>query len=165
MLRVTFVRKRGYHDRVYVWRVDGSSTGWDFPAYGDALPHDLMHLVVEDELGMPRGFWGLVDAGVDVALVDNQPTLVRGGEPIADDTDVDLEGLIEAEAVVAAWTAWTREGADEVERSLPDASRGGTALARRVRTVQAQWRDLADGGSISLTFSRKNPHGTCPAGS
>jgi hypothetical protein len=58
VLEVSFVRRRGKRDRVYVHRSDGTSTGWDFPSYGDGLPHDLCHLVVEDELGLPDGFWG-----------------------------------------------------------------------------------------------------------
>ena len=47
MLEVTFVCRRRQRDRVYVTRSDGTTTGWDFPSYGDGLPHDLCHLVVE----------------------------------------------------------------------------------------------------------------------
>jgi len=58
VLKATFVRRRGRRDRVYVTRADGTSTGWDFPSYGDGLPHDLCHLVVEEELKLSGGFWG-----------------------------------------------------------------------------------------------------------
>ncbi|MDQ3570648.1 MAG: hypothetical protein M3450_12995 [Actinomycetota bacterium] len=75
MLDATFVRRRGSRDRVYVTRADGTSTSWHFPSYGDGLPHDLCHLVVEDELGLTDGFWGLIDQGVEVRLVNNQATL------------------------------------------------------------------------------------------
>ncbi|MBV8984257.1 MAG: hypothetical protein JO248_07425 [Acidimicrobiia bacterium] len=153
MLRVTFVRKRGQRDRVYVQREDGSSTGWDFPTYGDALPHDLMHLVVEDALGMRHGFWGLVDAGVEVALVANEATLVRGAKPLTEDPGADLEGLLDAERVVTNWTAFARGGADGTEHSPPDAGQVGEALASRLRTAQREWRELADGESISLIFN------------
>jgi hypothetical protein len=54
---------------------------FDFPSYGDGLPHDLCHLVVEDGLGLSEGFWGLVDQHVDVCVVNNQPTLMRDGKP------------------------------------------------------------------------------------
>ncbi len=77
---------------MYVHRSDGTSTGWDFPSYGDGLPHDLRHLVVEDELGLADGFWGLVDGGVDVALVHNQATLVRNGAPLCEHVGIDLTG-------------------------------------------------------------------------
>ena len=43
-----------------------------------------MHLVVESGLGIVDGFWGLVDGGVDVSLVDNQACLVREGRPLVD---------------------------------------------------------------------------------
>src|SRR5205085_7988244 len=85
-----------------VHRGDGSSTGWDFPSYGDGLPHDLCHLVVEDELGLTEGFWGLVDQGVEVDLVDNQATLMRDGKPLTEHPDADFRGLMQAEAAVAA---------------------------------------------------------------
>lgn len=101
MLDVTFVRKRGQRDHVYVTRDDGSTADWAFPSYGNGLPHDLCHLVVEAELGLTEGFWGLVDQGVDVGLVNNQATLLRSGRPLADEPGVDLSGLMQAEAAVA----------------------------------------------------------------
>lgn len=64
VLQVTFVRRRGRRDHIYVESEDGTTTDWAFPSYGDGLPHDLCHLVVEDELGLTDGFWGLVDRGV-----------------------------------------------------------------------------------------------------
>lgn len=78
---------------MYVTRADGTSTGWDFPSYGDWLPHDLCHLVVEEELGLIDGFWGLVDRGVEVGLVNNQATLLRDGKSLVEQPDVDLRGL------------------------------------------------------------------------
>jgi hypothetical protein len=101
MLEVTFVRRRGQRDKVYVRHDDGASTGWAFPTYGDALPHDLCHLVVEDELALADGFWGMVAQRVEVALVNNQATLVRDGRPLADDPAADFAGLDQAEAAVA----------------------------------------------------------------
>ena len=47
MLKASFVRTVGDRDRIYVVRSDGSEVNGAFPAYGDALPHDLTHLVVE----------------------------------------------------------------------------------------------------------------------
>ncbi len=101
VVTATFVRRQGRRDRVYVTRDDGTSTGWDFPSYGDGLPHDLCHLVVEEELSLTEGFWGLVDQGVDVALVNGQPTLVHDGRPLVEQGGYDISGLIEAEAAVA----------------------------------------------------------------
>jgi len=69
MLEVAFVRRRGHRDAVHVRRDDGTSTSWRLPTYGDGLPHDLCHLVVEQELGLTDGFWGLVDQGAAIRLV------------------------------------------------------------------------------------------------
>ena len=105
MLEASFVRNRGGRDRVYVTRSDGTSTGWDFPTYGDGLPHDLCHLVVEDCLGLAGGFWGLVDQHVDVGLVNNEPTLIRDGKPLVEQPGVDFTGLTQAEEAVALLAA------------------------------------------------------------
>ena len=126
VLKVSFVRRRGSRDRVYVTRGDGSSTGWDFPSYGDGLPHDLCHLVVEDELGLTEGFWGLVDQGVDVGLVNNQATLMRQGEPLVEHVSIDFSGLNEAEAAVAILACATVD----VDR-LRRARRGPTRYPER----------------------------------
>src|SRR5580698_7466160 len=100
-LEAAFVRQRGRRDRVYVTRHDGSSTAWDFPSYGDRLPHDLCHLVVEEGLGIVEGFWGLVDRGVEVKLIDDQATLVRDGRPLVEEVGVDFSDLMRAEEAVA----------------------------------------------------------------
>jgi hypothetical protein len=101
MLTATFVRRRGQRDHVYVTRGDGTEAAWAFPTYGDTLPHDLCHLVIEDELGLRDGFWGLVDRHVEVGLVNNQATLLRDGEPLLGQPGVDFSGLQAAEAAVA----------------------------------------------------------------
>jgi hypothetical protein len=171
-LQVSFVRHRQRRDRVYVTRHDGSSTAWDFPSYGDRLPHDLCHLVVEEELGIVDGFWGLVDQGVEVELVDNQATLVRDGSPLVVQPGVDFSDLVGAEEAVAllAPTGIVTEqvGAVTVARldasstsaadrglGLPDgASPDAVAsVRRRLRDLGEQWRRLEDGEAITLPYS------------
>ena len=76
-LSVSFTRHRGRNDQVEVTRSNGTSVSWDFPSYGDVLPHDMIHLVVEEGLGMQDGFWGLVDQGADVAMLNEQTVLSR----------------------------------------------------------------------------------------
>lgn len=132
---------------MYVTRADGTSTGWDFPSYGDWLPHDLCHLVVEDELGLTDGFWGLVDLGIEVGLVNNQATLMRDGAPLVEHAQLDLTGLMEAEAAVAALTGPASTGAV----ALP--LEAVATIRRRLQTLAEQWRALDDGGAITLTFS------------
>lgn len=112
-LRVAFLRQRGQRDRIYVTRPDSSTTAWDFPSYGDGLPHDLVHLVVESGLGIVDGFWGLVDGGVEVTLVNDQACLVRAGRPLVDQPGFDASGLLRAEEAVAVI------GATEAVTDLP----------------------------------------------
>jgi hypothetical protein len=179
MLEVSFVRNRGSRDRVYVKRIDGSSTGWDFPTYGDGLPHDLCHLVVEDGLELSEGFWGLVDQNVDVGLVNNEPTLMRDGKPLVAQPGVDFTGLNQAEEAVALLAAPAvgvhkvgdigvvqlgspsvgakplDEIAEQLRFSLPDSATPTViaAIRDRLRELGLRWASLNDGSSIVLTFS------------
>jgi hypothetical protein len=147
-LQATFVRHREGRDRIYVTRQDGTSVLWDFPSYGDRLPHDLVHLVVETELGIANGFWGMVDRGAQVALIDNQATLVRHGRPLVEQPGIDFSDLRRAETAVA------HLGSTSPSAELP----GGVSPAaaararRRLADLGRQWRDLADGTAITLAF-------------
>jgi hypothetical protein len=147
-LQATFVRHRERRHRIYVTRRDGTSIFWDFPSYGDRLPHDLVHLVVETELGIARGFWGMVDRGTQVSLIDNQATLVRHGRPLVEQPGIDLSDLLRAEEAVAHL-----ESTSASEQWTEGASPATMARARtRLDDLGRQWRDLADGTAITLTF-------------
>ncbi len=136
---------------MYVARADGTSTGWDFPSYGAWLPHDLCHLVVEEGLRLTDGFWGLVERGVEVGLVNNQATLLRYGKPLVEQPGVDLGGLMNAEAAVAALAGPATAATPE----LPVTASPETiaAIQRRLGALAEEWRALEDGGAIRLSFS------------
>jgi hypothetical protein len=179
MLEATFVRRRGSRDRVYVTRGDGTSTGWDFPSYGDGLPHDLCHLVVEDGLGLSEGFWGLVDRHVEVGVVNNQATLMGDGKPLVEHPGVDFSGLVQAEQAVAVLcspvidvdqihgvavarlgppplsTLPVGEITERLGFNLPESATSAavTAIHDRLRELGQRWRGLDDGGSIRLVFA------------
>jgi hypothetical protein len=80
-MRVTFPRlpdhQRGYalveRDDGVVYRLYGGTD----PFPGRRLPHDVMHLVVERELGIRDGIWGGIAAGV----VFDSMRYVRGRRP------------------------------------------------------------------------------------
>jgi hypothetical protein len=156
-LTVTFVRHRQRRDRVYVARGDGTSTFWDFPSYGDRLPHDLCHLVVEDGLGIVDGFWGMVDRGVEVRLVDNQATLVRHGRPLVDEPGVDFSDLRRAEDAVAyLGSGGVRpEPVDAVTVTHLDATTEAALSSTRQRLADLgrRRRALSDGDAITLAYA------------
>ena len=133
---------------MYVTREDGTSTSWDFPSYGDGLPHDLCHLVVESELGLTDGFWGLVDQGVDV---NNQATLMRG-RPLAEQAGLDLSGLLEAETAVAALAGSASGVGDVDEQPVGVEPEAINAIRDRLRQLSEQWRKLDDGAAITLQY-------------
>ena len=160
-------------------RGDGTSTGWDFPSYGDGLPHDLCHLVVEEGLGLSEGFWGLVENHVDVGMVNNERTLMRDGKPLLEQSGVDLSGLVQAEEAVALLAAPvgevdrvgeigllhldapsvgappTEDIAGQLHFSLPESATPAAvaAIHDRLRELGLRWRSLPDGGAVVLAFS------------
>ncbi len=136
---------------MYVTRADGTSTGWDFPSYGDWLPHDLCHLVVEEKLGLTDGFWALIGRGVEVGLLNNQATLLRDGRPLGDQPGVDIMGLVEAEAAVAALTGQGRTATPDLVVTAH--AETVAAIGGLLEALAAKWRVLEDGGAITLSFS------------
>ncbi|HEY5274763.1 MAG TPA: hypothetical protein VIJ34_16245 [Acidimicrobiales bacterium] len=176
-LVASFVRQRGSRDHIFVRRSDGSSCAWAFPTYGDRLPHDLCHLVIEAMLGIADGFWGLVDEGMEVQLIDDQATLGKDGRPLAGRGDVDLSGLVRAEEAVALFgpagmqfdktgglvvaTTTVTEPSPALEGgraalgfSLPATADKSISNAIRDRLMQLgeEWRALHDGAAITLAF-------------
>jgi hypothetical protein len=151
---------------------------WAFPTYGDELPHDLCHLVVEEMLEIPNGVWGLVEQGMEVRLIDEQGTLMKDGRLLSDHFDFDFSDLVQAEeavallaptgmqfeqaGVLAVARRTTVETAEEphiatnLGFALPPGcpTRLATAIGERLRDLREQWRGLDEGGSISLSFTR-----------
>ena len=170
------MRHRGQRDHVYVVRSDGSTCNWAFPTYGDRLPHDLCHLVVENLLGIPAGFWGLVDRGMEVQLIDNESALFMNGQPLAEVEGFDASDLLRAEDAVASIApfgtpvdfAATPTAIAHAESAVAPATGVGarvaggilglgvtaeeiTAIKAVLRELQARWHGLDD-GSIACDF-------------
>jgi hypothetical protein len=176
-LTVSFVRHRGKRDHVYVTRQDGSSCDWEFPTYGNQLPHDLCHLVIEEMLAISNGFWGLVEQGMEARLVNDQGTLAKDGRTLSA-SGFDFSDLVRAEEAVALLAPvgfrFDQVGALAVARqSVVDRAREPdvaaqlgfklppgcstevvTATGVRLGELREQWRELHDGGAITLSFMR-----------
>jgi len=163
MLRAAFVRTAGGPDRIYVVRSDGSEVSWSFPTYGDGLPHDLVHLVVESAFGLRDGFWGRVDAGADPRMINDQANR-RGGADKYAAFGADRSELNVAEALAAAAGGEaTVEAVRAACAKLAVAPPAGLdeERTREVRELLAalseRWRGLLPKGALNLVFHRDAP--------
>ena len=141
-MRVTFVKTIGNRDRVYVRFPDGREKSWPFPTYGEHLPHDCVHLIVERAFAIEDGVWAHV---------------ARGGELGK------TEGLYIAE--IFANAPWLRpdegDAFDYITRELAQRRQAPpeTLTRERVEHVRAElerataeWRALPDRGALVLEY-------------
>jgi hypothetical protein len=149
-------------------RVDGSRASTRFPHKGP-IPHDFVHYAVESELGIDRGFWGLVESGrhpeevQDIAKAAGHASAKRAEVPAAD-----FVPAIQAERIVEAFEAdhWSGGTGDPggviymaeagCEQSLvPPAPMDELAVARirdRIADFGARWAALPTGEAIVLEW-------------
>jgi hypothetical protein len=153
-VEVSFVRTVGAADRIYVRRSGGGEASWSFPTYGDVLPHDLVHLVVESAFGVRDGIWAAIDAGVDPARANAMATRA-GGKDKFRGTGLDRPGVLRSEDLANA--GWFIRDDDGVRAALAEAGVAATAdevAAARARLDElgARWRDLRPKGALRLAF-------------
>ena len=167
-LKATFVRTAGERDRIYVTRSDGTEVSWSYPTYGDRLPHDLVHWVVETRFGLRFGFWGRVDAGADPAAINAQANRAVGRQKFAGFGQEQGE-LYLAEALANA--GWSTEGTtnDQLREAVAAQCRqlgiSAPDLApERIATIQSTlaslarlWRAPGQKGSLAVTFDADGP--------
>jgi hypothetical protein len=172
VLKASFVRTVGDRDRIYVVRSDGSEVSWAFPTYGDGLPHDLIHLVVEAAFGLAQGFWGRVDAGADPAAIMADANR-RGGSKKYSGFGTATSELQLAEALAnPGWLVGEPSAASLRERIIAACRESGLAApellsAERIDQVRvvlkrlaSQWRGLRPKGAVHLVFDSRDPPGT-----
>ena len=129
--------------------------------------------------GIADGFWGLVEDGMEVRLIDDQATLVKDGHPLVDAGDVGLSGLVRAEEAVAllgpTGMHFAKVGALVVASAATAdlAGAGGSApvglgfaspasidaaatdaIRDRLMQLGEQWRELDNGQAMTLAFVR-----------
>jgi hypothetical protein len=141
------------------------------PTFGPMrhMPHDLVHFVVESELGIQHGFWGCIAAG---AVFRGMRVLAGRRRPHADERSRAIleragQRLVESEELVrivlqAAIAdrassvelarrlerAWRPHGRSRREIGLDAARRVGAALRAR----RAEWAELAAGSALRLAW-------------
>jgi hypothetical protein len=97
--------KGATHDIVEIAGAGVSASRFEFPKKGP-IPHDFVHLAVEQALGLKRGFWGMIAEGV--APGDIQEIAKVGGHASASRAEVpaaEIVELIQAERVVECFEA------------------------------------------------------------
>jgi hypothetical protein len=141
-VRVTFTKKRDGRDfpnwvaHLGKRRIEGSHAGSD----GRHLPHDIVTLVVERELGIRDGFFGTVaSGGVFKSMAGLQKPSRRGA------IRHNRAAIDAAEHVVnRQWTAWLAGEPTECGPALDEAYR--------------QWMEVAPGESLTLEFLAMPAH-------
>jgi hypothetical protein len=161
---VTFVRTVGSADRIYVHRSDGGEASWTFPSYGDGLPHDLVHLVVEAAFGLGKGLWGLVDAGADMARINAEANR-KGGANKYRALGADQRDILFSEALAAAVSG--RFESEEqraasvlaachslgIEPVPPVTSARLAEILVALEVLRQRWRSLVPKGALRLHFN------------
>jgi hypothetical protein len=142
VMRVTFVRTIGNRDRVYVRFPDGREKSWPFPSYGENLPHDLVHLIVERAFAISDGVWGHVARGGE--LGKTEPLYVAeifANAPwLRPDEGDPLEHI-------------ARELAQRGHEPPPALTRERVDLVRaELERATADWRALADRGGLTFDY-------------
>lgn len=150
-------------DTIAVVRDDGSGARFGFPHKGPT-PHDAVHLAVESQLGLSRGFWGLVADGMDPAQVGalaaarGHPSAARAREP-----DPYIVELVQAERLVECFEAesWSEANDSDGIRlmagagwaashvpALPLRARELSAIRRAIDRFAREWAALPAGGTL-----------------
>jgi hypothetical protein len=168
-MEISFVRTQGSPDRIYVHRADGSEVSWSFPTYGDELPHDLVHVVVEAAFGVRDGIWARVDAGADLGRSNAQANK-KGGAGKYDGTGLDHPAVLLSEALANG--RWGDPDLGDAERlelitagcagySVPVPASVTVARIAEVREaldrLRARWRALLPKGALRLAFDPTAP--------
>jgi hypothetical protein len=165
-MQVEIVKGEAF-DRIMIRRPDGRAVETRFPKKGP-VPHDAIHHIVEQELGLTRGFWGMVASGIPPEQV--QERAKAGGHASATRRETpaaDIVELIQAERLVECFEAeiWSELGDAATLRSvaqaacdhsfvamppLPDTAIA--AIRARVQALKTEWLALAVGQSLTLDW-------------
>jgi hypothetical protein len=158
-VEITIVMAESGPHRAVVSRPGTEAVQFAVYDYGPVLPHDLVHYVVEDELGLEFGFWGLLAAGAKLQSVQAYGARDPRRIPPPNDPFVGthIDELLAAEGLVAAFSAFPGTGtepeldADQIER-----------IRARIAELNEQWQARRPGEMLRLhwpgTCSRTVPH-------
>lgn len=156
--RLRFIKQRaGKYDTVELHRANGQVERLENPKQGIA-PHDMIHVVIEQTLGLTQGFIGMVISGLPMALTDQPRERENAG--LYGLEAKQSESLVEC-VQAALWDAAAIVANDfrELLRVTCD-MRGIVAptldddsvllLVERVRQASREWQELAIGGIVEF---------------
>ena len=175
-LTVEFEKGHGRRYRSLIHRADGVVVAFDGGAFNQVggsageLPHDLAHLVVEEELALRSGVWGVLAAGglfrhATVVSGRQKPHAARRGRAVVDaagDDVMQAEVLTRAVCDAAAGTGpadpqtirraiGERWWSDTVTRPALDRA------AARLRQAGADWSTLPPGATLTTAWRLPPP--------
>jgi hypothetical protein len=155
-------------DSIRITRADGSVASTRFPKKGP-FPHDLVHVVVEDTLGLRNAFWGLIAGGRHPEEIGAlASSLGHSSAAKAHVPDPSIIELIQAERLVECFEAeiWSSPAALEDLQSVADAAFSASlvprlvlsaddvaAIRERLSALQAQWNSLPPGGTLACDWA------------
>jgi hypothetical protein len=165
-MRVTIV-KGSVDDRIEIRRADGSTADTRFPKKGP-VPHDAVHWIVEETLGLPDGFWGKIAGGLhpdevqEMAKAAGHASAARASLP-----DATIIQLLQAERLVECFEAALWSGGSDAA-SVRHMGEAGCATSHvdfpaitdaqidaamaRVLAMQAEWSPAPAGHSMSFEW-------------
>lgn len=133
------------------------------PGYSELIPHDLVHLVVEEEFGLRDGIFGQLAAGGNAGTFVPTEELrtkawARQVERRNRSTGADM-GRSE-DLVAQVYPRWLRHsghlpGSHYVRQDPPPTDLSDTDLDRviqRIDVLSGQWRAVDVGGSMSVQW-------------
>lgn len=125
------ITKGESRDSIEVRRASAAVDSFLFPKKGP-IPHDYVHLVVEDALGFTRGFWGMVAEGVAPAAIQE---IAKAGDHAsasrAETPAPEIVELIQAERIVECFEAdlWGAPADSDTFRGVAEAACGQSFVA------------------------------------
>jgi hypothetical protein len=174
-MRVEFFKPEGRRYRSVMHRGDGLVIELDGGGYnkvgGEAceLPHDLAHFVVEDNLELEAGLWGVLAAGgmfghAKVIAGRRAPHAAKRAQAVVDAAG---DRLSQAEMLTRFVCDLALAGADRDVRRL-EASAGERwwrettadqleSACRALRETSVRWRDLRPGEALTLVWRLPPP--------
>lgn len=165
-MQVRFERTGERRYAVAVLRTEHGDLRMDpAPGYSDLIPHDLVHLVVEDEFGLEAGIFGQLAAGGNAGtfVPTQEPRTKAWARRVARRNRSTGRDMARSEDLAAqVFPRWLRHsghlpGTHYVRQEPPPTDLTDAELDRaynRLSELSTQWRAVAVGASMTVDWPR-----------